>query len=298
MGKNLIGNRIPTVGKESGDLEGEIKARLDSDTMALAIVGTHRPIRVTPKRKETVSIDLQEELDLSEVLTRANSKRFSKLVLVIHSPGGSVESSYKVARLIRKDFSEIKAFVPHLALSGGTLIALTGNEIIMGEMSNLTPIDVQRRYKGKMRSVNAMIRSFDTLTNYFSKHSKEEAPYPWISLAEDLDPVVYQDWYDTRRLMEMYAMDIMTDENAEFKRKEARRIISLLLKTYPSHSYALMREEFSDIIEKVSGKTVVKKPSSYPTLWKLTVKWQRKYKNAKAKNHIFRYVTPSEGEEG
>ena len=34
-------------------------------------------------------------------------------------------------------------FIPHIAASKGTLIALVGNKIVMGEMAHLSPIDVQ-----------------------------------------------------------------------------------------------------------------------------------------------------------
>jgi len=66
-----------------------------------------------------------------------------KLLLLVNSSGGLVQSSYKIARALRKAFSEIIVFVPHIAASGGTLLALTGNQIVMGVMSQLSPLDPQ-----------------------------------------------------------------------------------------------------------------------------------------------------------
>lgn len=282
---------VDTVGEESTHSFGNL---LDSDTMGLGMIGTQRPIKITPEKEVTVSIGFKEEVDLNRVLEKAKPDNYEKLVLVIHSPGGNVRSSYKVAKLIREKFSQIRVFVPHLALSGGTLIALAGNEIIMGDISNLTPIDVQRPYQGEKRSVNSMIRAFNTITNYFTKRSKEEAQYSWISLLNKLDPVVYQDWFDTRKLMEMYAVDILSHKDAEFEENEARNIVSRLLKTYPSHNYALMKEEFHDIIKEISGKTVVKDCSEYPQLWNAAENLLEEYRNAKAIRHVFRYILPEE----
>ncbi|MHC1636528.1 MAG: SDH family Clp fold serine proteinase [Candidatus Methanospirareceae archaeon] len=79
----------------------------------------------------------------------------------------------------RKNFDDITVFVPHIAASGGTLIALVGNEIVMGDMSTLTPIDVQMERNGKMYSVNAMIRSFSALNDLFKDTAEEEYKKLW-----------------------------------------------------------------------------------------------------------------------
>lgn len=297
MGENIQPNKnVPTVAKE---IRPDIQNLLEPNALALAIVGTHIPVRLAPEIKTQVSIGMQEELDLEEVLSSVDSSSYDKLLLVVHSPGGNVRSSYKVAKRIRKEFSEIKAFVPHLALSGGTLIALTGNEIVMGEMSNLTPIDVQMEYKGNMVSVNAMLRAVEGLGGVFRKHSKGEIPYPWVSLADKLDPVIYQEWLDTSILMKNYAIEILSHDNAEFSEEEAVKIVNHLMERLPTHSYALMRDELNDSIKNLTDKQdFVKSPSEYPDLWPHLVDWQRKYTEVEATSHTFRFVKPAEEERG
>ena len=80
--------------------------------------------------------------------------------LLVNSPGGTMISAYKIARAIRSTFDRITAFVPHAAASGGTLLALAGNEIVMGPMSYLTPLDVQIRYKGGFISATTFMKFF------------------------------------------------------------------------------------------------------------------------------------------
>src|SRR5258707_7976121 len=52
---------------------------------------------------------------------------------VLHTPGGLVLVSLQIARAIHKHKGKVTAFVPHYAMSGGTLIALAANEIAMSE---------------------------------------------------------------------------------------------------------------------------------------------------------------------
>jgi ClpP class serine protease len=65
------------------------------------------------------------------------------LDLVLHTPGGLVLASYQIAHAIRMHRGKITAFVPHYAMSGGTLIALAADEIVMEEHAVLGPVDPQ-----------------------------------------------------------------------------------------------------------------------------------------------------------
>jgi ClpP class serine protease len=65
------------------------------------------------------------------------------LDLVLHTPGGLVLATLQIARAIRDHKAKVTVFVPHYALSGGTLIAMAADEIVMCEHSVLGPIDPQ-----------------------------------------------------------------------------------------------------------------------------------------------------------
>ncbi len=65
------------------------------------------------------------------------------LDLVLHTPGGLVLASYQIAHAIRMHRGKVTAFVPHYAMSGGTLIALAADEIVMEEHAVLGPVDPQ-----------------------------------------------------------------------------------------------------------------------------------------------------------
>src|ERR1700676_1749582 len=65
------------------------------------------------------------------------------LDLVLHTPGGLVIAALQIARALREHKARVTVFVPHYAMSGGTLIALAADEIVMCEHSVLGPIDPQ-----------------------------------------------------------------------------------------------------------------------------------------------------------
>ncbi len=53
------------------------------------------------------------------------------LDLVLQTPGGLVLASLQIAQAIRDHRGKVTVFVPHYAMSGGTLIALAADEIAM-----------------------------------------------------------------------------------------------------------------------------------------------------------------------
>ncbi len=65
------------------------------------------------------------------------------LDIVLHTPGGLVLAALQIARAIRDHKAKVTVFVPHYAMSGGTLIALAADEVVMCEHSVLGPIDPQ-----------------------------------------------------------------------------------------------------------------------------------------------------------
>ncbi len=63
--------------------------------------------------------------------------------IVLHTPGGLVLAALQIARAVKDHPGKVTAFVPHYAMSGGTLIALAADEIIMDRHAVLGPVDPQ-----------------------------------------------------------------------------------------------------------------------------------------------------------
>src|SRR5881409_3157722 len=63
--------------------------------------------------------------------------------LVLHTPGGLVLAATQIARAIFTRKGKVTVFVPHYAMSGGTLLSLAADEIVMSEYAVLGPVDPQ-----------------------------------------------------------------------------------------------------------------------------------------------------------
>ncbi len=63
--------------------------------------------------------------------------------IILHTPGGLVLAALQIARAVKHHRGKVTAFVPHYAMSGGTLIALAADEIVMDEHAVLGPVDPQ-----------------------------------------------------------------------------------------------------------------------------------------------------------
>jgi ClpP class serine protease len=85
------------------------------------------------------------DVDDSEEVLRAihMTDKDVPIDLILHTPGGLVLASLQIAEAIKKHKGKVTVFVPHYAMSGGTLISLAAREIVMSEHAVLGPVDPQ-----------------------------------------------------------------------------------------------------------------------------------------------------------
>ena len=85
------------------------------------------------------------DIDDSEALLRAIKLTDDSVPidLILHTPGGLVLAAEQIARALLAHPAKVTVFVPHYAMSGGTLIALAADEIVMDPHAVLGPVDPQ-----------------------------------------------------------------------------------------------------------------------------------------------------------
>jgi ClpP class serine protease len=86
-------------------------------------------------------IDMQDSEEILRAIHMTEDE--VPLDIVLHTPGGLVLAALQIARAISDRKGKVTVFVPHYAMSGGTLIALAADEIIMCTHAALGPIDPQ-----------------------------------------------------------------------------------------------------------------------------------------------------------
>ena len=85
------------------------------------------------------------DIDDSEAILRAIrlTPDETPIDLVLHTPGGLVLASEQIAYALRDHPGKVTVLVPHYAMSGGTLIALAADEILLDPAAVLGPVDPQ-----------------------------------------------------------------------------------------------------------------------------------------------------------
>ncbi len=100
-----------------------------------------------------VVITLPDKDGFDEV-TR-NLPRGSELDVLLHSPGGSAEATESIVELLRDRFSNIRFIIPNVAKSAATMMAMSGEQLLMDERSELGPTDPQMIFQQNGRVIIA-----------------------------------------------------------------------------------------------------------------------------------------------
>lgn len=86
-------------------------------------------------------IDVQDSEEVLRAIRMTDPE--VPLDIVLHTPGGLVLAALQIARAVEAHPGKVTVFVPHHAMSGGTLIALAGDAIVMSPHAVLGPVDPQ-----------------------------------------------------------------------------------------------------------------------------------------------------------
>lgn len=88
--------------------------------------------------RTTAQIDQSDDVAISELLTACAGKPID---LLLETNGGMTDATEKICGLLRQAAPDLRVIVPRRAKSNGTVIALCGSTILMGQQSELGPID-------------------------------------------------------------------------------------------------------------------------------------------------------------
>ncbi|WP_421654703.1 SDH family Clp fold serine proteinase [Leptothermofonsia sp. ETS-13] len=101
-------------------------------------------------RQESISL---LGIPLSRYITIEDSEQILRAIrltppdvpidLILHTPGGLVLATEQIARALIRHPAKVTVFVPHYAMSGGTMLALASDEIVMDANAVLGPVDPQ-----------------------------------------------------------------------------------------------------------------------------------------------------------
>jgi len=132
----IFGGRAPE--KERAAALGRFEAERNSRVIALI----HREESASlfgVQLSSSISIDDSEAVLRAIRLTPPEQP----IDVILHTPGGLVLAAEQIAKALVEHKGKVTVFVPHYAMSGGTLIALAADEVVMDANAVLGPVDPQ-----------------------------------------------------------------------------------------------------------------------------------------------------------
>ncbi len=191
--------------------------------------------------------DSDKELFMSAIHGLDRSKG---LDLILHTQGGNVAATESIVDYLLKMFNnDIIVFVPQIAMSAGTLVALASKEIVMGSQSNLGPIDPQ--FNGIPAKL--IIQEFREAKNDLEENKNIEY---WKIRLQQFPPTFLKICENAIKWSEQLARDWLkvnmfsTDKNADEKIESILKYLSEPDETY-SHGRHIHKEKAMELGLKI-----------------------------------------------
>ncbi len=141
-------------------------------------------------KRGDVAIDESDFIPFTDTVSSLDSSK--GLDIILETPGGSAETVEKIVRNLRQKFSHIAVIVPRMAMSAGTIFAMAANEILMGEISSLGPIDAQVPFNGRYLPAAAILDGVKEIMDEVVANGGKLNP-AYIPILQNINPGVLKD---------------------------------------------------------------------------------------------------------
>lgn len=211
LNNELAGQKL-NLKKLTDERKKELKeiSRLRGNRDLLVIAGDmyHKP-KSTSDSATIEPNDLMWIVDQLDELPGAES-----LDVILETPGGSGEVVEDIGKLLRSKYERIGMIIPGTAKSAGTILAMCGDEILMGPASALGPIDAQiPSPQGRAISVHSFLEGFDKIKRETIQEGRLNAAY--IPMLQRITPGDLQDCMDLKN----FATRLVTNWLVSYKFK-------------------------------------------------------------------------------
>jgi len=177
-------------------------------------------------------------------------KKFTKpddIDVIVDSFGGDADAAYHMAKLLHQNFKgSIKYIVPRFAKSAATLLVCGGNQIVMGETSELGPLDPQiRQDDGSYISAKAVQATLNLIKQHLKEGGKHGLELATI-LVSRINPLVMGQYESTIDIAKEYQKELLLMRMFKSK-KEVEKIVKRFSIGYTHHSRVIDCNEAKNI---------------------------------------------------
>jgi len=278
--------RISDLVEEKGEFQ---KYAEEKEVIILSLIAPFRPKRVSPATKISPSLGYSDEVSVETIVeeVKSNVKEENRnLHLLVHSPGGGVSSSYMIARMLRDTFKDITSFVPYTAASGATLITIGSDQIVMGELSKLSPMDVrvQREGEEEPTSILSLLRGYTRLSKEYSTTPEEDIPYPDRHLINSVTLEEFEKFSSLLGDMYGHACEILSKTG--YDEEKIEEISDRMIYSARHHNEIIRYTKAQDIGLNVEWY------NNFEEEWRVMRRWLDEYKGIESATHHINYVIP------
>ena len=173
-----------------------------------------------------------------------------QLDLVLFTDGGIVTIARRLALLLHEFTQHLTILVPFQAKSAGTLLCLSANELVLGPMSELGPIDAHIGSSGVLPPdapsiISAEdIRSFRQMAEDWFGVTREKDRLQVLALvAQRIFPTSLSSFYRSDRLTRQTAHELIQYQLSDAHASVRQRIVNQLVGGYDAHDHIITRLE-------------------------------------------------------
>ncbi len=206
----------------------------------------------------------------------APAGKVPKIDLFIYSAGGDTMVPWRLVSMIREHCDQFSVLVPYKAHSAATMIALGADEIVMSDLSEISPIDPSTANvfnppepgnpQGRIPiSVEDVIAYFDLAKNKFGIKSDEDLTKIFVQFIEaspEVHPLALGNVNRTHNLIRLIAKRLLKSHNKPLRDDEIEKVVEYFTEKLYSHQYFIGRKEAR---EELGVKSVIDAPAELAT---------------------------------
>lgn len=131
--------------------------------------------------------------------------------IIIDSGGGDADAAYHIAKILNQNFTgTIRYIIPRYAKSAATLLACGGDKIVMGDTSELGPLDPQiQQSDGSYISAKSVQSTLELINSYLGGGGKQGLELATI-LSSRLNPLVLGQYQSTMDVAQSYQKELLS----------------------------------------------------------------------------------------
>lgn len=250
----------------------------------------------TPDLATTVADKLAKDNDADIILINSIMKRgldeqlFSLLesthrrqhvFVILVTPGGDPDAAYRISKLLQTCYSKFTMMVASYCKSAGTLVALGAHELVMSDIGELGPLDVQISKKDELGELSSGLiaaealtvlqkKAFEMFEQYFitiKQHSEGQITFKTateiaVKLTVGLlEPVYTQiDPIQVGEIARSMKIGLDYGKRLAIRGKNLKSTtLRTLTETYPSHGFVIDRDEATNLFKNVRAPSLDEK---------------------------------------